>query len=435
MEIVKISDLLVRKKESLILEDEIKYKRVTIKSKNAGIVLRDVKYGKDIGTKKQFIIHEGQFLMSKIDARNGAFGIVNKELDNSIITGNFWAFEVNQEKLNIEWFNIFVSSSKFILICDKASSGTTNRRYLDEKKFLNYEINLPSLTDQDLFVKRYKKLKINIDLVNDEINEQKKYINYLRNTILQKALRGKLVEQNPNDEPASILLERIKEEKERLITEKKIKKEKALPEITEEEKAFELPKGWSWTRMNNIIDVRDGTHDSPKYVLSGGYPLITGKDFYGGSLNFTKTKYISKEDYEKIISRSKVDKGDILYSMIGGNIGSMVIIDDELEIAIKNVALFKKYIDGIYETKYLMIYLKATVDDMKSRARGGAQPFVSLTILRNYIIPLPPLEEQKRIVEKVDSLMILCDELEKKMNEQKEYSNKLMESIIKSSLS
>jgi len=135
---VKIGDLLTRVKESIDIEEDKQYKRVTIKTNNQGIYLRDIKFGRNIGTKKQFIIHAGQFLLSKIDARNGAFGIVPNDLDGAIITGNFWAYEVNHELLNIEWFNLFVSSPKFLDICDRASSGTTNRRYLDENKFLNF---------------------------------------------------------------------------------------------------------------------------------------------------------------------------------------------------------------------------------------------------------------------------------------------------------
>jgi type I restriction enzyme S subunit len=254
----------------------------------------------------------------------------------------------------------------------------------------------------------------------------------LRELILQLAVRGKLVEQDENDEPAAVLLEKIREEKERLVKEGKIKKEKPLPEIREDEKPYELPKGWEWGRMNEIIDVRDGTHDSPKYIEDGGFPLVTGKDFYGGKLDFSKTKYIAKEDYEKIIMRSKVDKGDILYSMIGGNIGSMVLIENELEIAIKNVALFKRFMNNSFEPHYLMFYLKANLDTMKSMAKGGAQPFVSLAILRSYPFALPPLDEQKRIIEKVSTLISFCNDLEKQLERKAKYSSLSSKSVFNS---
>ena len=106
----------------------------------------------------------------------------------------------------------------------------------------------------------------------------------LKNSVLQLAMQGKLVEQNPNDKPASVLLGKIKSEKEQLIKEKKIKREKALPEISEEEKPFEIPDTWEWTRLGHILDVRDGTHDTPKYQ-EVGIPLVTSKNLKDGKLN------------------------------------------------------------------------------------------------------------------------------------------------------
>lgn len=128
--------------------------------------------------------------------------------------------------------------------------------------------------------------------------------------------------------------------------------------------------------------------------------------------------------------RSKVDRGDILFSMIGGNIGSMVIFEEDIEIAIKNVALFKKYYEGSVDNKYLFYFLKANINNIKTLSKGGAQPFVSLNILRNYLFALPPLNEQKRIVEKVDQLMALCDELEKNIEQSKKDSELLMQSVL-----
>ena len=128
---------------------------------------------------------------------------------------------------------------------------------------------------------------------------------------------------------------------------------------------------------------------------------------------FHKTQYISKEDYEEIIKRSKVDVGDILFSMIGGNIGSMIKItkDNYFEMAIKNVALFKQYTENDTLSCYLFYFLKSQIERMRKNAKGGAQPFVPLNLLRSYPFPLPPLAEQKRIVARVEELLAVCDGL------------------------
>ena len=167
----------------------------------------------------------------------------------------------------------------------------------------------------------------------------------LKNAILQEAIEGRLVPQDPNDEPASILLERIRAEKERLVREGKLKKKDLeVKPISEDEIPFEIPGSCEWVRLSDVMDVRDGTHDTPAYIPHG-YPLITGKDFYNGYFDLSKTQYISECDYIEICKRSKVDIGDILFSMIGGNIGSQILIskDNYFEMAIKNVALFKQF--------------------------------------------------------------------------------------------
>ena len=424
---VKIGDLLTRVKEPIDIEEDKQYKRVTIKTNNQGVYLRDIEFGRNIGTKKQFIIHEGQFLLSKIDARNGAFGIVPNDLDGAIITGNFWAYEVNHELLNIEWFNIFVSSREFIDICDRASSGTTNRRYLDENKFLNFTISLPSFNEQSLFVENFKWIKQKFDFIMSELSYQYDLIIKLRQSILQEAVQGKLVPQDPNDEPASVLLERIKEEKERLIKEGKIKKEKPLPPITEDEIPYELPKGWEWVRLGDIGDWGAGATPSrrnPKYYNGEILWLKTGE---------LKDGYID-DSVEKITELAlkecslRLNKpGDILIAMYGATIGKLGILN--VEATTNQACCGCTPFSQVYN-RYLFYLLLSLREEFKGQGAGGAQPNISKQKIINTIAPLPPLNEQKRIVEKVDQLMALCDELEKNIEQSKKDSEMLMQSVL-----
>ena len=232
----------------------------------------------------------------------------------------------------------------------------------------------------------------------------------LKNKILQLAIEGKLVPQNENDEPVSVLLERTKKEKEQLIKDKIIKKERLLPEVTEDDELFRLPYSWKWVRFSQVLDVRDGTHDTPKYIEKG-IPLITSKNINGKDIDFKNVKYISLEDHKEISKRSKVDEGDILFAMIG-SIGNPVIVNQNIDFSIKNVALFKFYKNNCVNNKFLYYYLLFIQDTIKKNAKGAVQTFVSLKVLREYLFPLPPLEEQKRIVAKVGSLFKLIDELD-----------------------
>ena len=230
--------------------------------------------------------------------------------------------------------------------------------------------------------------------------------------ILTLAVQGKLVPQAPKDEPASALLKKIRAEKDRLIVEGKIKRDKPLAEIAEEEEPFGLPQGWEWVRLQQAYDVRDGTHDTPQYQATG-YPLVTSKNIYGGVLDLSDVKLISPADHEQISARSKVDRNDILFAMIG-SIGNPVLVDTDVEFSVKNVALFKYYAASLSCPQYLLLVLQTEVAGMKDRAAGGVQAFVSLGQLRSRVVALPPLAEQSRIVTRVEELMRLCDALDAK---------------------
>lgn len=237
----------------------------------------------------------------------------------------------------------------------------------------------------------------------------------LRQAVLQAAIQGKLTEQLPEDGNARDLLAEIQSEKAILIAEKKIKKEKALTEITNEEFEYELPDNWCWCCLQAILDVRDGTHDSPQYY-SEGVPFVTSKNLVNGKIDFSNVKYISEEDAIKFNQRSKVEVNDILMAMIG-SIGKPVLVDDDRVFAIKNMALVKHLPVSMPDMRYILILLNIAQTQMNRESSGGVQKFVSLDYIRKYRIPLPPLAEQHRLVARVDELMAKIDELEKVENE------------------
>ncbi|WCH27279.1 restriction endonuclease subunit S [Aeromonas salmonicida] len=253
-------------------------------------------------------------------------------------------------------------------------------------------------------------------------------IKKLRELILELAVRGKLAPQDPSDEPASMLLERITAGKLRLVKEGKIKKAKSLPEIGEEEKLFELPEGWEWARLTDVYDVRDGTHDTPRYCEQG-YPLITSKNISSGVLDFSDVKYISEDDHKKISERSAVEKNDILFAMIG-SIGNPVLVNTKREFSIKNVALFKYYLSELSSPSFLLLFLQFAENIFRKEASGAVQSFVSLGNIRSFVMALPPLHEQFRIVAKVDELMALCDQLDQRSESQLAAHQTLVETLL-----
>lgn len=252
----------------------------------------------------------------------------------------------------------------------------------------------------------------------------------LKNSILQLAIQGKLVPQDASDEPAEVLYAKIQAEKQKLIKEGKIKKDKPLPPITDDEIPFKIPSTWKWVRLGDSLDVRDGTHDTPKYV-DAGIPLVTSKNLYNGVLDLSNVKYISHKDAEKINERSKVDKNDILFAMIG-TIGNPVIVDTVPNFCIKNMALIKN--NEFMDVNYIALFLNYVQSDMKQKAQGAVQAFVSLSFIRNFLIPLPPLAEQKRIVAKIEELEPLVKQYDKAETELSALNGSFPEQLKKSIL-
>ena len=168
-----------------------------------------------------------------------------------------------------------------------------------------------------------------------------------------------------------------------------------------------------YKKLSEICDVRDGTHDSPKYVTEG-YPLVTSKNIVDGKLDLSVVSYLSQDDFDKINARSNVDSGDIIMPMIG-TIGNPYLVENFCEFAIKNVALIKFPDDGI-SNKYIWYYLKSPTFNryIEERNRGGTQKFLALGDIREVLVPYLPIDEQNQIVEHLDKVfsVIKCREQE-----------------------
>ena len=284
---------------------------------------------------------------------------------------------------------------------------------ISKEKIVSSLLPLPPLAEQKRIVAKIEELLPYIDRYEkawsklDDFN--KRFPGDMQKSVLQMAIQGKLVEQRPEEGTGEELYRQIQAEKQSLIKSGKIKKEKPLPEISEDEIPFDIPESWRWVRMAEVIDVRDGTHDTPKYVTNG-VPLVTSKNLVYGRIDFESTKLISHQDAEMINMRSAVNDNDILFAMIG-TIGNPVLVKKDREFAIKNMALFKAINKQLFNMNYLLLFLSKEQHEMKKKASGGVQSFVSLKFLRNYLIPLPPLAEQKRIVQKLEEILPLCEKL------------------------
>ena len=246
----------------------------------------------------------------------------------------------------------------------------------------------------------------------------------LKNSILQMAVQGKLVPQDPNDEPASVLLERIRAEKEQLIKEKKIKKEKNPsvifrgadnlpyekvgknePVCIVDEVPFEIPDSWEWVRLGTILHkLTDGTHSRPQYVDSG-IPFVSVKDISSGKLDFSNCKYITEQEHRELYNRCNPEYGDILLSKVGTT-GIPVIVDcnDQFSLFV-SVALLK-FNQNLLDKEYLKYLICSPLVQKQAteNTRGVGNKNWVMRDIANTLIVIPPLSEQKRIVEKIHTM-------------------------------
>lgn len=258
-------------------------------------------------------------------------------------------------------------------------------------------------------------------------------IKKLRELILELAVRGKLVPQDPNDEPASVLLEKVAEEKAILVKEKKIKKQKKLPEIIEEEKPFDLPAGWEWGRLLHFCVLENGdrskNYPNKSALVDEGIPFINAGHLNNGQIDMREMNFISPDRY-RLLKSGKVQEGDILYCL-RGSLGKNAIVHDIGQGAIaSSLVIVRLTFQEL--NQYIVNYLDSPLANrtMRQYDNGTAQPNLSAASLGSFAIPLPPLAEQQRIVAKVDDLMALCDQLEEQQNASQQTHQSLVETLL-----
>lgn len=307
-----------------------------------------------------------------------------------------------------------VMQSVYFTTSMKERAGGTATPIINRGLWDSLCIPLPPLAEQTRIVTKIEELLPYIDRyaasyerleqVNTEFPED------MKKSVLQYAIQGKLVEQRAEEGTGEELYQQIQTEKQRLIKEGKIKKEKPLPEVAEDEIPFDIPESWKWVRLSEIISVLgDGIHGAPVFDEMGDYYFVNGNNLAKGHIVFkADTKKVSFDEYEK--HKKPLDENTILIS-INGTIGNYAFYAGEPIILGKSACYFsvltgvdKEYVRHLINTKFFMDYAvkEATQTTIKN---------VSLKAMRMLPVPLPPLAEQKRIVAKLEEILPLCERL------------------------
>ncbi len=380
------------------------------------------------------LVKPGDFVISGIGVHNGSMGIYESKED-VVATIHYSSYTVDAEKINIEYFKRFLKSPEFIRLINSQVRGGM-RPEIKSKHILPLKVSLPDIVEQEKIVSHFKSIETEDEKLKSELSHQQTLLKKLRQQILQEAIEGKLTAdwraQNPKTESANELLKRIQIEKEQLIKDGKIKKQKLLPSIAEDEKPFELLDEWAWCRLDEIA--RLGT---------GATPLTSDPTYYDGDINWITSGETSHEfvTHTKIkITKKAITEtnctiyptGTLVVAMYGQGKTRGQITELKIQSATNQAcATISLYLFSNFFNKFVKLYFQKIYDEIRGLAQGGAQPNLNMGKIKSVVIALPPLPEQKAIVTKTEKLLALCDQLQTQITTNQTHAEQLMQAVLK----
>jgi len=411
---------------------------------------------------ENFNLRDNDILVIK---SNGSLDLVGKSQilkSNSafpyVVASNFLlVLRPDTEEVYPEYLDLFLKSPQALIWRFDEQKTTTGLRNLNTKGYLSLEMPFPdSIEEQKKLYddfQRYKNQNFHErddyyqkvftasnskENLTTELNHQLALVKELRQAYLREAMQGKLVPQNSADEPAGILLEKVKAEKEKLVAEKRLRRDKPLLPIKSEEIPFEIPSNWTWCRLGEICGfiTKGTTPNTNKITAKGDIPYLKVYNIVQQKIDFDyKPQFIDKETHLKVLNRSRVFPNDVLMNIVEPPLGKVAIIPNtypEWNIN-QALAIFRPLVKGI--SNYLYHYLCEGSSIRIIRTLGVVgQDNISLEQSRNMIFPLPPLAEQERIVAKLEKLMKFCDELEANIRQGIKNADQLLQTALKEAL-
>lgn len=391
------------------------------------IGITTTKYAAEEKAEDYKIIEKGCFAYNPYRVNVGSIGLLADDI-KGLISPAYVVFKPKPKSIKPELLLKFLKSSEGLRQIKLYARGTV-RQALRFEDLCNIELSLPDYDTQNELLQKLNVTQNSAEEVLTEQSHQLDLIKKLRQQILKDAMQGRLVPQNPKDEPASKLLEKIKAE-----SAKSGKKEKPSLEIKPKEIPFEIPESWIWCRLGEVVEMSRGRfsirpRNDPRY-FNGKYPFIQiGSLDENGSVIYEATQSLNEEGRK--VSK-EFPKGTIVIAIVGGTIGNLGVLGVNMCFTDSMVGIFPS---DLYNQNYILNFLRFVQPDIKRAAyQMAGQPNIKIPTLTNLIFPLPPISEQNRIIERIEELMALCDELEASVKANQEYTNLLYQTALKEAL-
>ncbi|HAS6297751.1 TPA: restriction endonuclease subunit S [Vibrio parahaemolyticus] len=353
----------------------------------------------------------------RMQSKGSAQGVIGKSVLNKV--------KIRVPNLD-EQFAIVAKVDELMALCDQLEQQTEVSIEAHQVLVTTLLDTLTYSADADELMQNWARISEHFDT----LFTTEESIDQLKQTILQLAVMGKLVPQDPSDEPAAELLKRIAEEKAQLVKEKKIKKQKELPPISEDEKPFELPNGWEWCRLPDLGELARGKskhrpRNDPKLYENGNIPLVQTGDV--ARANGTILTYTAKYNEFGLAQSQLWPKGTLCIT-IAANIADTATLGFDACFP-DSVVGYTPY-DKEIPTVYFDYFIKTAKENLERFAPSTAQKNINLEILSNVLVPCPPMQQFPRIVEKVNLLLGICDELKERLKESQMSQLQLTDAIV-----
>ncbi len=388
---VSIGSFLTRNKTSVTIENGVTYKRVTIKVRNGGVVQRDSEIGDNIGTKRQYKVSEGQFILSKIDARNGAMGLIPSELEGAIVTQDFLPYDLDTTKINPQYLVLVSTTKEFVAFCQTCSSGTTNRQRVDEAKFLGIKIPLPTIEEQNKLVADYnKKMALAAKQESQALTKEQEIEEYIF------------------DKLGITVAEQSKAKGLRFIAYKDLL-EWGLDKINTSENSA---SNYKIVNLNNYPSSVNALFrgKSPKYKSDSSSAMLNQKCVRWNAIDLQWVKTVDDSWISNINSKFFTATNDILINSTGeGTIGRAAVVTNGYEGLLydSHVLLLRLNTDIVNPQYYVELfnssYGQRQVNNIKS-AQSTKQTELGTSNLQKIEFPLPPIEIQNEIATHISGL-------------------------------
>lgn len=455
---VKLKQILKQYRIEHIVQNDIEYKQVTI-SKYDGVTFRGTKMGKEIGRKRQFQIdlkkYPNTLMFVRQGVQDGSIGIAPLEVDGCIATENMPMFSI--EGINLEYLKFLLKSPYFNDELNKIQTTGSAQKSIHEREILEIEIPFPDIEEQEEIVKELSSKKNNSIEISTELTHQLTLVKKLRQQLLQDAVQGKLLSElgeegfkddrtktqilqsnnpkNPNPDNGHELLKRIKATLRQAQGDKKGKKEKELPPIKPEEIPFEIPENWVWCRLGEICE-KIGSGSTPKgsNYSENGFPFFRSQNVYNEGLIYQDITFISDEVQNQMKGTIVLAK-DILLNITGGSMGRCALVPLDFKegnvsqhvCIIRPIEINNKFLHSIVLSPFFQNFIFTSTT-------GAGREGLPKYNLEQFLIPLPPLSQQTRIVQKLDELMQYCNELEASIKQSQEQNEKLLQQVLREAL-